>query len=118
MKNGVLIFGATVVCFGIVLIGGTLKFGWPVEWALRIGILSVAGFLLFFLVRWHAHSYAYECPECGHKFSISTVTDFISPHYPDQKYLRCPACHQRYWCHEIPGSLVTVEADSAQPPEG
>lgn len=117
MKKGALVSSAVIVCLGIVLIGGTLRFGWPIEWALRIGILSVIGFLLFFLVRWHAHSYAYECPECGHKFSISTLTDFISPHYPDQKYLRCPICHKRRWCREIPGSLVILEADSTQPPE-
>lgn len=118
MKKGALTFGAMVVCFGVVLIGGTLSFGWPIEWVLRIGILSGVGFLLFFLVRWHARSYAYECPECAHKFSISVLTDFISPHYPDQKYLRCPICHKRCWCREIPGSLATVKADSTQPPEG
>lgn len=118
MKKGALVSSAVIVCLGIVLIGGTLRFGWPIEWALRIGILSVIGFLLFFLVRWHAHSYAYECPECGHKFSISTLTDFISPHYPDQKYLRCPICHKRRWCWEIPTSLVTTKVHDTQLPKG
>jgi len=86
--------------------------GWSIEWAVRVGLLALAGLLVYFLVRWHARTFAYECPECCHKFSISTLTDLISPHYPDKKRLRCPACHKRSWCLEIPGSAVPAEAES------
>lgn len=117
MKSDVLKLCAIVVCSAIGLIGGTLWLGWPVAWTLRIGILSLIGFLLFFLVRWHAHSYAYECADCKNRFSISTVTDFISPHYPDKKLLRCPACRKRSWCQEIPTSLVTAKVHDTQLPK-
>ena len=52
---------------------------------------------LFLLVRWHANSTAYRCPECGHEFEISVLTDFISPHTPNKKYLKCPQCGKRKW---------------------
>lgn len=52
---------------------------------------------LFLLVRWHAHSTAYRCPGCGHEFEISVLTDFISPHTAEKKYLKCPQCGKKRW---------------------
>ena len=52
---------------------------------------------LFLLVRWHAHSTAYRCPSCAEVFTISTLTDLISPQVPQGKYLTCPGCGKRSW---------------------
>jgi DNA-directed RNA polymerase subunit RPC12/RpoP len=63
-----------------------------------IWLLLFAG-SLFLLVKWHAHTFGYRCPNCGHEFAISTVTDFVSPHGLSKrggwKYLKCPQCHER-----------------------
>ena len=64
---------------------------------LALTLLAVAGIGVFFLVRWHARTFAYRCSRCGHEFVISALTDFVSPHVPDKKYLRCPSCRKRDW---------------------
>ncbi len=50
---------------------------------------------LYLLVRWHAGNTGYRCPACGSFFTISTLTDFVSPHLLDGKWLRCPKCGER-----------------------
>ena len=112
MTRGSLILIVSAFGLAVILIGGTAALGWPIEWAIRVGLLALSGFLVYFLVRWHARNFAYECPECCHKFSISTLTDLVSPHYPDKKRLRCPACHKRSWCREISGSAVPAKVES------
>ncbi|MFZ5981606.1 MAG: hypothetical protein ACOYVF_13340 [Candidatus Zixiibacteriota bacterium] len=72
---------------------------WPVKTATYVVIVAL---ILFFLVRWHARHTAYECPACGHRFIVTAWRDFISPHYPNKKRLRCPACQKKSWCPEIP----------------
>jgi len=52
---------------------------------------------MYLLVRWHARSTVYRCPDCGHEFEISVLTDFISPHWGSRKYLKCPECCRRDW---------------------
>lgn len=49
------------------------------------------------IVRWHAGVTAYRCTQCGHEFEITTMTNFLSPHLPERKYLKCPACGKRDW---------------------
>jgi len=49
------------------------------------------------LVRWHAGSTAYLCPNCGHEFEISALKDLVTPHKMDKYYLRCPSCRERSW---------------------
>jgi DNA-directed RNA polymerase subunit RPC12/RpoP len=65
-------------------------------------IVITAALVLTVLVRWHARTVGYNCPECGHKFRITAWTDFKSPHYPHKKRLRCPACKKKSWCEAIP----------------
>ena len=112
MKKGALILGAAIVFLVLILTGGIVMLDWSVEWAIRIGILGLVGSTLFFVVRWHAGNFGYECLLCGHKFAVSTLTDFVSPHYPDKKSLKCPVCHQRSSCREIPPSAVPAKAES------
>jgi hypothetical protein len=52
---------------------------------------------LFLLVRWHANTTAYRCPACDWEYEISVFTDFISPHFPNKKYLKCPHCRKIGW---------------------
>jgi DNA-directed RNA polymerase subunit RPC12/RpoP len=87
-----------IVLYVIALTGGVFGIiSWPggiVLWLIIVGIG------LFFLVRWHAQNSIYLCPNCGHTFVISTLTDFISPHFPNRKLLKCPQCNERSWCSE------------------
>ncbi|MCX6825814.1 MAG: hypothetical protein NTV06_00905 [candidate division Zixibacteria bacterium] len=67
-------------------------------WYLIWIILLLTG--LYFFVRWHAINTEYKCPKCGNVFRISTFIDFISPHFPNKKWLKCPSCGRRSWCPE------------------
>lgn len=78
----------------LVLVPGTQ----PLEMALWL-VMFFGG--LFLLVRWHANNTAYRCPECGHEFEISVMTDFISPHTTSKKYLKCPQCGKRKWANVL-----------------
>jgi DNA-directed RNA polymerase subunit RPC12/RpoP len=60
--------------------------------------LVVVGIALTILVTWHAHRTAYTCSVCGKVFAISAWIDFISPHLPGSKLLRCPHCRAVGWC--------------------
>jgi DNA-directed RNA polymerase subunit RPC12/RpoP len=66
----------------------------PFEMGLWLAIFFGGYFLL---VRWHANNTAYRCPECGHEFEISVLTDFLSPHTTSKKFLKCPQCGKRKW---------------------
>ncbi len=61
----------------------------------------IVGALLALLVRWHAARFGYRCPECGNEFAISALRDFLSPHTPTSKYLRCPKCGVKDWAQEV-----------------
>jgi len=71
---------------------------WPIKTAAYVIFVAL---LLSFIVRNHARKTTYECPACGHRFMISAWTDFISPHYPNKKRLRCPECRKKSWCPEV-----------------
>jgi len=66
---------------------------WPFGFALWIIVVAAS---LLAVVRWHAANTVYLCPECGQLFSISTVTDLVSPHGLGRgggwKLLTCPKC--------------------------
>ena len=54
---------------------------------------------LALLVNWHKEKTAYACPNCGHVYEISFLTDLFAPHGIDRDggwlLLRCPSCHKR-----------------------
>jgi len=85
---------------------------WLSDGVAVLGVIAAAALFLFFLVRWHARSFGYECPQCASRFAVGAWIDFISPHYPDKKRLTCPHCRERSWCREIPISEVTGAAES------
>jgi len=66
-------------------------------WGFLAWLVLCFGTSLCLLVRWHAKVTAYRCPHCDRAYEISFFTDFISPHYPNKKYLKCPHCGQRGW---------------------
>lgn len=87
-----------IVLYVIALAGGVFVI---IFWLAGIILwLIVVGIGLYFFVRWHAENSAYLCYKCGHLFVISALTDFISPHFPDKKLLKCPQCHESSWCRE------------------
>jgi hypothetical protein len=56
---------------------------------------------LLLLVNWHAHRFAYGCTRCGNVFTISALTDLLTPQGVGRdpqgrlrgwKLLRCPGC--------------------------
>lgn|SRR5512135_2512829 len=59
-------------------------------------VLMMSGSLVL-LVRGHAARTLYQCPACRHRFKITPVTDFLSPHTLTTKLLRCPSCGKRQW---------------------
>ncbi len=61
-----------------------------------LGVTFIGG--LFLLVRWNSKNTAYVCPKCNEQFSISTLTDFLSPHMVTMKLLKCPGCGALSWC--------------------
>ncbi|SNS40187.1 hypothetical protein SAMN05446037_100993 [Anaerovirgula multivorans] len=63
--------------------------------------IAIAIAALFLGVKWHANVSAYICCKCNHKFTISTFTDFISPHKINSKYLTCPDCGTKGWMKVI-----------------
>lgn len=64
-------------------------------------IIGVTFVVLFFIVKRHSENYVYKCPKCESIFSISIMTDFLSPHYPDKKRLKCPKCGNVGWFDEL-----------------
>jgi uncharacterized Zn finger protein len=60
-------------------------------------IVVLAG--MFVLVNWHKQKTAYRCPNCGHIYEISFLTDLVAPHGVNKEgswlLLRCPNCQQR-----------------------
>jgi DNA-directed RNA polymerase subunit RPC12/RpoP len=83
--------GAAIVAGALCLIPLAMPFGF-LAW-----LFLFVGGSLFLFVRWHANAVAYRCPRCGHEFEISAWRDFISPHMPSVKYLKCPSCATRGW---------------------
>jgi DNA-directed RNA polymerase subunit RPC12/RpoP len=60
-----------------------------------LGIVVVSTVLLAW---WNSSHSGYRCLHCGHEFSISTLTELISPHGSGNggwKYLRCPRCDRK-----------------------
>ncbi len=112
VKTNNLTVSILIPFLGIILLVVTDWLDWSIEWPLRVVTMGIVGWLLYLLVQWHVSSFDYKCSECDHCFSISFLTDLTSPHYPDKKYLRCPACNKRNWCREIPKTQVTVESDA------
>jgi DNA-directed RNA polymerase subunit RPC12/RpoP len=53
------------------------------------------------IVYWHSRKFAYKCANCGETFTITFWQDFLSPHYPNKKYLKCSKCGNRMWAEEV-----------------
>lgn len=54
---------------------------------------------LVILVIWHKEVTVYSCPNCGHVYEISFLTDLLAPHGVSRDggwlLLRCPNCQER-----------------------
>jgi len=87
MNSRMLIVLAIVFCgVFLLVIPGSLVIPATVIW-----FVSIAYFMAD-LIRYHARNTLYSCSKCGHLFGISALTDAISPHTGDSKYLKCPNC--------------------------
>ena len=69
----------------------------PEFWYLWLGAVILG---LVLLVNWHKGKTVYACPNCGHVYEISFLTDLLAPHGIDRDgawlLLRCPNCHERH----------------------
>jgi DNA-binding transcriptional MerR regulator/DNA-directed RNA polymerase subunit RPC12/RpoP len=70
---------------------------WPFLAALGFAVLS--GFLL--VVYYHRRS-AYVCPACGERFKPGFKDLLVSAHTARARRLRCPKCHEKHFCVEVP----------------
>ena len=62
--------------------------------------LVIVIFSLFLLVLRHSKTTGYVCKNCGGRFNITPIIDFVSPHMTDSKYLKCPHCGKKTWAKE------------------
>jgi len=84
-----------MILFNVVTAVVLMPRDWP--WGFLIWLIVCFCGSLFLLVRWHARVTAYRCPTCAEEFEISIMSDFISPHLPNKKYLKCPHCDEKGW---------------------
>ena len=79
----------------IVISGGAFLL-LPKFWYLW-AVLVIGGMVI--LVNWHKEQTTYQCPNCGHIYEISFLTDLVAPHGVSREgawlLLRCPNCQQR-----------------------
>jgi hypothetical protein len=61
------------------------------------GVMLAVLAILAVLVTVHARRTWYSCTGCSHRFQISAWIDFVSPHVPGAKYLKCPGCGKVGW---------------------
>lgn len=98
-----------VALFLLLLVGGVVIIPLPFGILLWLALASAG---MAWLVRWHARSFAYQCPACGEPFEISAWADFFGVNKLTRrgpmKYLRCPACGERRWAR------VLVKEDAGQ----
>ena len=89
VKTVLIAFIASTLISALVL----TPISWPFGFSLWVIIVLVS---LLAMVRWHSIVSVYRCPECGHMFSISMVTDLFSPHGMGGSggwtLLTCPKC--------------------------
>jgi hypothetical protein len=71
--------------------------GWAWYGGAWWGALLLAAGLLFAVVRLHSAATSYLCPNCCERFQVGALTDFLTPHFPGLKYLRCPGCRKWNW---------------------
>lgn len=86
---------ALMIMFNVLTAISLVPKAWPI--GLVAWLVLCFGGSLFLLVRWHARNTAYRCTACAWEFEISFFTDFISPHFPNKKLLKCPRCDERNW---------------------
>lgn len=83
------------ISFYILVIGAGAYLLIPTHWYLWL-ILVIIGLVL--LVNWHQKSTAYQCPACGHEYTISFLADLVAPHGIDREgawlLLKCPKCKE------------------------
>lgn len=91
------ITGALVAAACALIVTAALKID---DWG-AAPFFAVTAIALAALVTWHARGFGYECPHCGERFQIGSVTDFLSPHTFSTKYLRCPRCGTRDWARVL-----------------
>jgi DNA-directed RNA polymerase subunit RPC12/RpoP len=95
----VVVFIGLMIVFNVVTAIALTSSAWP--FGLIVWLILCFGGSLFLLVRWHANNTAYRCPTCTSEYEISFFTDFISPHVPNKKYLKCPHCGEKGWAEVL-----------------
>lgn len=89
--------GVYVVIAALSVVGLALGLGRErhlLSWA---GIAVAIGLL----IRWHAATFGYRCPQCSHQFRLSAWADLISPNSVSTKFVKCPACGRRAWMEAL-----------------
>jgi hypothetical protein len=104
MKVNAIVKIASVLFISIALFILPNLWGWS---GLPLAIMGAVLALTTLLVGWHARHTGYQCTSCSYTFSISPITDFLSPHLAGVKMLRCPRCGHSGWTPEISRQSIT-----------
>jgi len=84
--------GMLLIVTGAIFLFGINRIIGAILWFALVAVMLVA------LVSWHTKTYAYRCKQCGEKFEISRVENFVSPQGVGTegawKYLKCPRCNK------------------------
>ena len=73
---------------------------WPVRILIWLMLVTMVGIALA-IVKVHADTALYRCPDCDNEVRISSTTDLLSPHILDKKLLKCKRCGRRVWAREV-----------------
>jgi DNA-directed RNA polymerase subunit RPC12/RpoP len=81
----------------VALFVALLVAAFALRWWWAAAVVLVLGLAL--LVRWHASSFGYRCPNCGAEFRATAAADLVGLNWPRSghpaKWLRCPRCGRR-----------------------
>lgn len=62
---------------------------------------------VFYTAKTELNMYVYECRNCGYTFKPSFKEYLIGAHTLKKRYLKCPECGEKTWCHRKPDKSLS-----------
>ncbi len=90
-----------IIIFLIILLTSIMLVIFSRPGPLLVVLLAAIIISLIIMINWHARRIVYRCPACGNNFRICAISDFLSPHTPEKKLVKCTKCGAVDWCSVI-----------------